>query len=367
MKSSKWSAFIRQAKRWLKPPRTLRITRAGWQYIGLTLIVGFAAINTANNLLYLIFGLMLSFITTSGVLSELTLRKIALTRRFPKHLFAGQAAPVALDILNAKKRIASLSLLIEDLSQQNAAGHRRYVLKIAPQQTHTLTYPATFPQRGLHLPGKIRISTRYPFGFFLKSTTFTEVDETVLVYPKVERLSSSEQASLAFSDGEAGARRKGGGEEFYGIREYVPGDTLARISWKSTARTSKMMVREFELDRKKQILVVLDITPPSPLPPDAAERMERAISVTASYLMFFSKHDYTLQLATPAEASPPDKGEHHLFLLLRMLALLQPPMASDQPRFAATCRSLLRRDVISLCVSINSAPEGRFSKVILIR
>ena len=362
-----WSAFIRQAKRWLKPPRTLRITRAGWQYIGLTLIVGFAAINTANNLLYLIFGLMLSFITTSGVLSELTLRKIALTRRFPKHLFAGQAAPVALDILNTKKRIASLSLLIEDLSQQDAADHRRYVLKIAPQQTHTLTYPVTFPQRGLHRPGKIRISTRYPFGFFLKSTTFEEIDDAVLVYPKIERLSPSEQASLAFSAGEAGARRKGGGEEFYGIRDYVPGDTLTRISWKSTARTSKIMVREFELDRKKQILVVLDIMPPSPLPPDFAERMERAISMIASYLMFFSKHDYALQLAAPAEISPADKGEHHLFLLLRMLALLQPPPANIQPQFAANVRALNRRDVASLCISLSSAPEGRFSKTVIIR
>ncbi len=362
-----WSAFIRRAKRWLKPPRALRITRAGWQYIGLTLIVGFAAINTANNLLYLIFGLMLSFITTSGVLSELTLRKIVLTRRFPKHLFTGQAAPVVLDVLNAKKRIASLSLLIEDLSQRDTPEHRRYVLKIAPRQTHTLTYPAIFPQRGLHRPGNLRISTRYPFGFFLKSTTFEEVDEDVLVYPKLERLSPSEQASLAFSTGDAGTQRKGGGEEFYGIRDYVPGDNRMRISWKNTARTSKLMVREFELDRKKQILVVLDVMPPaSPLPSDFSDRMERAISVAASYVMFFSTRDYALQLATPAETSPPDKGEHHLFLLLRMLALLQPPQADEQARFAARVRPLLRRDVISLCISVNAAPEGKFSKVVVI-
>jgi len=362
-----WSAFIRQAKRWLKPPRTLRITRLGWQYIGLTLIVGLAAINTANNLLYLIFGLMLSFITTSGVLSELTLRKIALTRRFPKHLFSGQPAPVALDILNAKKRIASLSLLIEDLSQQNAADHRRYILKIAPQQTHTLTYPVIFPQRGLHRPGKIRISTRYPFGFFLKSTTFEEADDDVLVYPKLERLTPSEQASLAFSAGDSGTRRKGGGEEFYGIRDYVPGDNLTRISWKSTARASKLMIREFEIDRKKQMLVALDIAPPSPTPPDFAERMERAISLAASYVMFFSKQDYALQVVTHAEISPLERGERHLFLLLRMLALLQPPQAGKQSQFSANLRTLNRRDIVSLCISLQPSPDGKFSKVILVR
>ena len=366
MKPFDRSAFIRKIKRWLKPPRSLRITRLGWQYIGLTLIVGFAAINTANNLLYLIFGLMLSFIATSGILSELTLRKISLERRFSKHLFAGQVAPVALDMLNAKQRIASLSLLIEDLSQQQAADHRRYVLKIAPQQTHTLTYPVIFPQRGLHRPGNIRVSTRYPFGFFLKSTTFEEKDDTVLVYPKLERLSPSEQASLAFSAGEAGTRRKGGSEEFYGIRDYIPGDSRARISWKSTARASKLMIREFERDQTKHILIVLDIAPPPSEPPDFAERVERAISLAASYLMFFSKQDYALQLMTHVETSPLERGEHHLFLLLRMLALLQPPQAGEQPKFAANLRASNRRDIVSLCISLQPSPEGKFSKAIII-
>ena len=358
---------MRKIKRWLRPPRALRMTRIGWQYIGLTLIVGFAAINTANNLLYLIFGLMLSFITTSGILSELTLRKISLKRRFPKHLFAGQTAPVALDVMNAKKRIASLSLLFEDLSQGQTADHRRYLLKIAPQQTQTITYPATFPQRGLHRPGNIRVSTRYPFGFFLKSTTFEEIDDTVLVYPKLERLSPSEQASLAFAEGEAGIRRKGGSEEFYGIRDYVPGDSRAHISWKSTARASKLMIREFELDQTKHILIALDIAPPPSVSPDFAARVERAISLAASYLMFFSKQDYALQLMTHVETSPLERGEHHLFLLLRMLALLQPPQTSKPRLFSANLRTLNRRDVVSVCISLHSSPEGKFSKVVLVR
>ena len=122
--------IFEQMRRWLTPKRMLRITRAGWQFIGLTLVVGMAAVNTANNLLYLIFGLMLSFITTSGILSELMLRKIRLNRRFPKHLFAGQAAPVALEVTNGKQHVTSLSLLIEDLSQAAVPEHRRYLLTL---------------------------------------------------------------------------------------------------------------------------------------------------------------------------------------------------------------------------------------------
>ena len=54
-----WRARIR---RWLTPPRKLRVTREGRYYIGITLAVGAAAINTANNLLYLLLGMLLSLI-----------------------------------------------------------------------------------------------------------------------------------------------------------------------------------------------------------------------------------------------------------------------------------------------------------------
>ena len=69
------------ALRWLRPPRQLRPTRAGWSFFALTFGVGFAALNTGNNLLYLVLSLMLAFLVLSGVLSESALRGIALRRR----------------------------------------------------------------------------------------------------------------------------------------------------------------------------------------------------------------------------------------------------------------------------------------------
>ena len=59
-----------RARRWLRPPRTLRPTRAGWSFFALCFGVGFAALNTGNNLLYLVMALMLAFLVLSGVLSE---------------------------------------------------------------------------------------------------------------------------------------------------------------------------------------------------------------------------------------------------------------------------------------------------------
>ena len=77
------SALSRRVARRLRPPRVLRPTRAGWVFFGLTFGVGFAALNTGNNLLYLVLSLMLAFLVLSGALSESALRGITVQRILP--------------------------------------------------------------------------------------------------------------------------------------------------------------------------------------------------------------------------------------------------------------------------------------------
>ena len=67
-------AFGKSWRRWIRPPRRLSFTREGKYFVGITLGVGFAAINTGNNLLYLLLGMMLSLIIASGIMSEMSLR-----------------------------------------------------------------------------------------------------------------------------------------------------------------------------------------------------------------------------------------------------------------------------------------------------
>src|SRR5439155_14259560 len=76
------------ALRWLRPPRRLSPTRAGWCFFALTFGIGFAALNTGNNLLYLVLSLMLAFLVLSGVLSESALRGVVLRRRLSRELYA---------------------------------------------------------------------------------------------------------------------------------------------------------------------------------------------------------------------------------------------------------------------------------------
>src|SRR4051812_7946069 len=90
----------RLLKRFLnfKPPRKLKITREGKFFILLTLSVGLAAINTGNNLLYLLLGMLLALIVVSSIMSELSLRKLTVVRRLPARAQVGRPHLVEIEV-----------------------------------------------------------------------------------------------------------------------------------------------------------------------------------------------------------------------------------------------------------------------------
>ncbi len=85
---------------------------------------------------------------------------------------------------------------------------RRFLLKIRRIPLRRSLIRLLSERRGLHRPGKIRISTRFPFGFFLKSVSFVEVDEDVPVYPRLEQLQAAELRRQAVFLGDFGASKK---------------------------------------------------------------------------------------------------------------------------------------------------------------
>ena len=90
------------------------ISKTGWSFIGFSLVIGAAAINTGVNLLYLVLSLMLAFLVLSGVFSESALRGISVRRRLPRELHAGMTTSIGLEITNAQRRIPAFAVVVED-------------------------------------------------------------------------------------------------------------------------------------------------------------------------------------------------------------------------------------------------------------
>ena len=107
--------------RWLTPRRTIRPTRDGWWCLGAAIGLGFAAMNTGNNLLYLLASLLLALIIVSGILSEQSMRRLRLTRGVPEEIYAGRPALFGARVMNRKRRLPSYSIALE------GGGRRLYV------------------------------------------------------------------------------------------------------------------------------------------------------------------------------------------------------------------------------------------------
>src|SRR5262249_6748159 len=170
-------ASVMLARLWRRR-RRLRVSREGKYFIVITLGVGLAALNTGNNLLFLLLGWMCSVIVASGVLSEHSLRGLAVARQQPARIHAGRPFLMGISLKNAKSRLPSLSIEIEDLVVAEPEGHRKaarpldkkcYFLKIPAGRTQSTSYRHTFSRRGLYRFAGFRVSTKFPFALFRKS------------------------------------------------------------------------------------------------------------------------------------------------------------------------------------------------------
>ncbi|HWU89127.1 MAG TPA: hypothetical protein VN253_17800, partial [Kofleriaceae bacterium] len=206
-----WARLLRR----LRPPRRLQFTREGRILVLLAVGVGFAAVNTGNNLLYLLLGWLLSFIIASGILSELTLRRLAVDRRPPPRVYANEPFLMEVVIENGKARRASFSIEVEDLIGSTPLDKRCYFLKIPPGKSQRTSYRHTFVRRGRYELTGYRLATKFPFALFRKSRD-VDAPLEVLVYPA--RVAVPRPPARSTSKGEATANRLGRRGEFFGLR-----------------------------------------------------------------------------------------------------------------------------------------------------
>src|SRR5512143_3603931 len=148
--------FRARLARLFRRSRRLRSSREGKYFIAISVGVGLAAINTGNNLLFLLLGWMCSVIIASGILSELSLRGLVVTRVPPPRVFAGRPFLMGISLRNSKRRLPSFSIEVEDLVAPVGGGAPKpldkkcYFLKIPAGRTQSTSYRHTFARRGLY-------------------------------------------------------------------------------------------------------------------------------------------------------------------------------------------------------------------------
>ncbi len=300
-------------------PRKLSLTNEGKFLVLISLGMGFAAVNTGSNLLYLLLAMLLSLITASGVLSELSLRKLRWVIDFPNRGVAGTETLFPIQITNRKRTFNSFSLdgEIHFAGDPEIDQYQPVLLRLEAGQSDYLFPAITFPRRGLYQVASFSIGTGYPFSFFRKSRNFKAASE-IIVVPRGE--TNVEEVFFAVATGfEEHANRVGRGSEFFSVRPMQPGDEWRDVHWKQSARHNRFAVKEYEALTARRIYVRLVRRTSQPL---ADEAGESAIELAASVVKRLAMAGFDVGLQSGTLAIAPAAGANAVRNIFTRLALL---------------------------------------------
>ncbi len=332
------------------------VTRAGMIYILISVVIGIAAINTGNNLLYVIVATLLSAVLVSGMASALVLRSLTLDVHLPEHVFAARPMLARLLLSNTSTWLPSFSVRVVPAKRKNKKDRWRweastfgwprnrapqnqwfqlpdrrlrrvrdedekpilqesiYFPFLAPGQELRADLEINFPARGRYSEKNFGLATRFPFSFLMKTRRINLARE-VIVYPVVEPTEQFSEA-LPMVTGEFETFVRGRGNDLYLIREYQPDDSARHVDWKATARTGALKVREFSREDERKLRIVFDNPAPGVLPPAV---YEQAVRLAASLGWHFHHEDVEVSFVAPGLEPTED-----VFSFLRYLALVEP-------------------------------------------
>jgi uncharacterized protein (DUF58 family) len=305
----------------VKPPRKLKFTREGKFFLGITLGVGFAAVNTGNNLLYLMLGLLLALIVVSGLMSELSLRDLTVVRRLPLRAQVGRPHLVEIEVFNHKGRVPSYAIEVEDLRAGQPADKRCFFLKISPKSAQVAAYRRTPNRRGVDKHTGFRIATRFPFGLFEKSRE-VPADGELIIYPAVDPIQLPPAPPGPQVGGEA-TLGKGHGDDYLGLRLLREGEDTRDVHWKKSAAMGQLVMRERAREARPDVMLPLDVMRPEDAPADWDHGFERRIRDVASRAVAHLKRGDVVTVRTSAGERARADRSIGADPILRYLALLE--------------------------------------------
>jgi len=298
--------------------RSTRLTPEGVRFLLFTLAVGVAAINTGNNLFYLLLAMMLSIILVSGIAAEQCLRRLEFHRHVPDLLIAKEPTTATLAVMNRKTHLSSFSLRFLDVIGEQDVDRGLAVRQLVPGARHFLSYPFVATRRGRLQLGGIRVATRFPFGLFVKNAYYP-IGGTIVVCPEITPIENGLLQDVLAIGYERSLHRRGHGHDLYNLRPYHAGDDSRNIHWITTAKTSRLIVRETEAEDQRRATLILSTVAPA----SHESLFEEAVSCTASLAHHLSARGYRIRLVVGSAHSSFGQGDTHLVDLLQTLALCE--------------------------------------------
>ena len=331
------------------------LTREGIVYILSVLVIAIAALNTGNNLLFIIVAAMLAALLVSGLASSIVLFGLNLKVTLPENVFAGRPCLGTITVRNDGRLPSfSVSVVPQKPAQRRHWRWQRTELGIPPfrpasrqwfrvpdlqlrpvppvqppdpiitrpayfpylhpRHSESLPVELKFPRRGRYAQSGLGLATRFPFSFLTK-TRVVPFERELIVLPAVEE-TDEYLGILPALRGEFEAFIAGRGYDLYRLREFAAGDAARHIDWKATARSQTVMVREFTREDERKLKIIFDNPAPGTLMHDD---YESAVRLAASLAWNFADGTTEITFAAPGYTGPQEP-----LAFLKYLAVVQP-------------------------------------------
>ena len=300
-------------------------TRKAVVYVGLgTILVLFAPF--INNLqLFLLGTTILGFVAVHSLVNTRPI-DVKITRSFDSdQVFENSNVSIDLIVRNKGRSVGFLEIydnLPSEIEVNNGSNHT--IIRLHKDELVINKYNVNCRLRGQYRLGNPRLRIYNPsFLFFYESDIQSK--SSLVVLPQIEQIEGVD-LSTDFPKMYQGAlpiRRIGTSGEFYGIREYFPGDDFKNINWRVFGKTRKLMVNQFEREDISDLMLVLDAREISGTGTILRNPLNYSCRAAASLTSFFLRSRNRVGLTIYGETVnviPPDTGERHLYRILTALA-----------------------------------------------
>lgn len=283
-------------------------SRQGMMFVLAAALIFVAAINYAISLAFGLAFLMVSIFILTILYSFNNINQLTVKNLPSMPVFCGEDAMFQVLLLRfPKRRHEALEL---NFPQANVT---RTDLVELDQDTVTVFVPTV--KRGEFTAPRLRITTYFPLGL-CRAWSIIDMNLKCLVYPKPVPVAMNQIFNRASNSGDTAFTRDGS-EDFYGLRNYVVGDSMHQVAWKAVARGQGMQVKQFVEYVDDRVWLDWDMF--------YGFNTEERLSRLCYCVLKLSKTSTAYGLKLPGMELAPDKGVRHRNRILEILALYRSP------------------------------------------
>ncbi|MDQ2906903.1 MAG: DUF58 domain-containing protein [Ktedonobacteraceae bacterium] len=330
-----------------------------WQAVLIIVALGFFALSSGWKALYVMTYVLLTLFVLSLFWARYSLRNLVFHRTT-----TGGRVQVG-ETFDERLMLDNLGIMpklwVQIADGSTLPGHRAgYVASMGGRKRALWRARTVCRRRGRFQLGPVTATSGDPFGLF-RSRVFLSPPHEILVLPRVIPLSNF----ALFTGGLPGRGRSSRRAlqmttNATTIRDYMSGDTLNRIHWRSTAHYSKLMVKEFDLDPAMDAWIFLDLHDSVQGGEGEHSTEEYSVTIAASIALYLLRQDLSLGMIVNGEQREIlslDRGDRQIERVLELLAVVQAGAGPDLKEALAVDALHFGRNTVAIVITPSTSRD----------